>query len=158
MSRALRGVWFCLALGIASLASLGSIWAQSPDDILIIANKSVHIDRLSLSDVQAYFLKLRQRWPDGNKVVPINAKANREARTAFVTRVMKMQPNKELAYWADQKIRLGQHPPVEFSNPLKAVFKLKGSIGYVFRSQYKEGVVKILAVIPFVEPKLPSKR
>ncbi len=38
-------------------------------------------------------------------------------------------------------------PPATFSNLLKAVFKVNGSVGYVFRSDYKEGVVKVLMVL-----------
>ncbi len=51
-------------------------------------------------------------------------------------------------YWEDQKIRNNMEEPPKFRNVLKAVFHLKGSIGYVYRKDYKEGVVKILTVIP----------
>ena len=138
-------------LGLVMTAGL--LWvlparAEDPNDILIVANKSVKASGVPLDEIQEYFLKIRQRWPDGEKVVPIHAKENKPARNEFVKRVMKMSPAKELAYWSDQKIRHGQHPPVEFSNTLKAVFKLRNSIGYVLRRDYKDGVVKILAVIP----------
>ena len=54
----------------------------------------------------------------------------------------------EDSYWAEAKIMKGMTSPPEFSNVLKAVFKVDFSIGYVFRKDYKEGVVKILRVIP----------
>ena len=39
-------------------------------------------------------------------------------------------------------------PPFSFSDALRAVFKVKGAVGYVFRGDYKPGVVKIIMVLP----------
>ena len=58
-----------------------------------------------------------------------------------------MEQSRERSYWQEQKIRKGLMPPATFSNLLMAVFKVNGSVSYVFRSDYKQGVVKILAVL-----------
>jgi hypothetical protein len=38
--------------------------------------------------------------------------------------------------------------PTEFPEPLRAVFRLTGGLGYVFRAQYKEGVSRVVVVLP----------
>ena len=58
-----------------------------------------------------------------------------------------MEESRERAYWQEQKIKRGTLPPAAFSSSLRAVFQIKGSVAYVFRSEYKEGVVKVLAVL-----------
>ena len=59
-----------------------------------------------------------------------------------------MTPAEEQSYWQEQKIRKGLTPPAEFASTLKAVFSVKGAVSYVFRKQFKEGVAKVLLIIP----------
>ena len=123
-------------------------YAESPDDILIVANKSVPMDSISSAELKAIFLKKKSRWKNGSKTIPINAKDGTLLRKTFVQRLLNMEQTREKSYWQEQKIRKGTLPPATFSNLLKAVFKVNGSVGYVFRSDYKEGVVKVLMVLP----------
>lgn len=128
--------------------SLSRAQTDHPDDILIVANKGAPIDNLSEADIQAIFLRIRRVMGAGATVVPVNAKEDTHLRKKFRERILQMSSEKEGRYWEDKKISLGLSAPPEFSNPLKAVFKLRNSVGYVFRSEYREGVVKVLAVIP----------
>jgi hypothetical protein len=59
-----------------------------------------------------------------------------------------MTLKQEESYWNDARIRKGVSMPAEFSAIQKAVFKIKGAIGYLYRSDYKKGVTKIVLVIP----------
>lgn len=120
---------------------------DQPDDILIIANKNAPIDTISEEDIQAIFLRIRRVIGSGSTVVPVNARRNTPLREEFRKRILQLSPEKEGRYWEDKKISLGLTAPPEFSNPLKAVFKLRNSIGYIFRSEYREGVVKVIAVV-----------
>jgi len=122
--------------------------AEHPEDILVVANKTVPVDTITLPDLKQIFLKQRRQWAGSRKVVPINVKANDELRHRFRQALLKITKAEEDNYWEDQKIRNGLKEPPVFSNVLKAVFHLKGSIGYVYRKDFKEGVVKILTVIP----------
>ena len=121
--------------------------ADSPNDILVVANKSVPGSSISSSELKAIFLKKKGRWKNGAKAIPINAKDGTALRKAFLQRLLNMEESRERSYWQEQKIRGGTMPPATFSNLLKAVFKVNGSVGYVFRSDYKEGVVKVLMVL-----------
>jgi ABC-type phosphate transport system substrate-binding protein len=128
------------------MISIALASSERPDDILIITHKSVPISTLSEAELKSIFLKQRQSWQGGMRVVPINAKDGTPLRQKFRSRVMKMDPEKEAKYWQDEKIKKGTVPPAEFSNTLKAVFLVKGAISYVFRKDFNPGLVKIIAV------------
>ena len=122
--------------------------ADGPKDILVVANKSVGVDQVDADVLRAIFLKKRKSWKNGGKVVPVNAKKGTALRQQFLSRLFNMIEEEEKTYWEKQKISKGVEPPPEFSNNLKAVFHLKGGITYVYRSEFPEGVAKILYVLP----------
>ena len=130
-----------LALSLGAPAQAGS--QGSPNDILIIANNSVKADTISQGELRALFLKKKANVK-GSKVVPINAKRKSTIRMAFQKRILRMTPDEESAYWESMKIRKGVTPTIEFRDTFKAVFSVRGGIGYCYRSQYKKGLVKIL--------------
>jgi hypothetical protein len=134
-----------LVLGLA-LPSLAR--AENPKDILIVANAAAGVSKLSLADVRDMFLKKRTSWPSGTKVVPLNVTDGSDLRNDFRARVLGMSGAQEQSYWQERKIKAGESTPSEFGDTLRAVFKLRGAIGYVYRSQFKEGTAKVLLVIP----------
>ncbi len=139
-----------LSLSAALLIAMGTTdaLAQHPQDILVIANKKVSVDSATPEQIKSIFLKKRTTWKSGGKAVPLNAKAGTPLREKFQELVLGMTDGEERIYWEKQKIRSATDGPTEFANPLKAIFRVKGSVSYIFRSQYKEGVAKILLVIP----------
>lgn len=148
MRRPIVGILSLLA--IAAAIALAPRWgrAESPDDILVIANKGVAADALSVDEIKSLFTRSRGTWKNGGKVIPVHAKEGSDLRKAFRSRVLRMSLEEEQSFWQDQKIRKGLTPPAEFGNPLKAVFSLSGSVSYVFRRDYRDGVAKILLVLP----------
>jgi ABC-type phosphate transport system substrate-binding protein len=122
--------------------------AESPKDILIVANAAAGVDKLSLADVRDMFLKKRASWPSGAKVVPVNVTDGSGLRNDFRAKVLGMSQSQEQSYWQERKIKAGESTPSEFGDSLRAVFKLRGAIGYVYRSQFKAGTAKVLLVIP----------
>ncbi len=141
------GRWLIAGLAAALLLFPHSTTAEDEEDILIIANKSVKVDKITINEIQDFFLKRRSTWPNGNKVIPVNAPASSSLRKDFQRLVLKMTGPEESRYWQDQKIKKGVTKPPEFGNTLKATFKLKNSISYVYRPQYNEGVSKVLLVV-----------
>jgi ABC-type phosphate transport system substrate-binding protein len=135
------------ALGI-SVAAAGAAAAESPNDILVIANNSVPVKSVTVAELQEFFLKDRVYWSGTTKAVPVNAPEGSALRTEFRKRVLQMTANAEKQFWQTRKIKVGVTEPPQFENSMKAVFKLAGAVGYVFRSQYKEGVAKVLLVLP----------
>jgi hypothetical protein len=87
-------------------------------------------------------------WSSGAKVVPLNVTNGSGLRDDFRARVLGMTSAQEQSYWQERKIKAGESTPSEFGDTLRAVFKLRGAIGYVYRSQFKEGTAKVLLVIP----------
>lgn len=137
-----------IILALAAFAASAVAAAESPNDILIVANTASGGGSLSVTDVRDMFLKKRSSWGNGVKVAPLNAVEGSALRTAFRAKVLGMTAGEERAYWQERKIKAGEAVPPEFGDTLRAVFKLKGAIGYVLRSQFKAGTAKVLLVIP----------
>jgi len=136
------------AVGLLMLLGGPAVLADSPNDILVISNRSVSVDKISLEDLRDVFLKKRKDWNKGGRAVPINAKPDSSLREKFRDRVINMTASEEERYWQDRKIKFGTKKPADIGNRLKIVFKVKGAVSYVFRSEYKKGVVKVLLEIP----------
>lgn len=146
--RSYKNGWRTIAVLLVVYLCTGVADGGGLDDILIVSNKSVDQKSISLAEVRSIFLKEKTRWKDGQKIIVLNAKRGSPLRKAFQDRLLSMEPEEEYAYWEEQKIRRQLSAPTEFANLLKAVFKLKGAIGYVYRHQYKEGVANVLMVLP----------
>lgn len=130
-----------------AVLSFGASEARAGDyDLLIIANKKSNASSASKAELRSYFLKKRTSWKGGGRVIPVNARAGSRLRQAFQSKVLRMSDSEEEEYWKNEGIRRGASKPAELSNTLKAVYHLRGSVSYVFRKDYKGGVVKILAV------------
>ncbi len=121
--------------------------ADNPNDILIIAHRSVSQKSVTEAELREIFLKKRNNWSSGGRAIPIQAPEDTTIRRVFRKRILGMTATEETQYWQDRKIKAGISKPAEFTQTLKAVYKLKGSVGYVYRSQYREGVVKVLMVL-----------
>ncbi len=134
----------CLTAVPTSLSASGS---DNPNDLIIVVNRSVKMDRLTIAQVRSYFLLQKSSWPGGNKAVPFNAKDSR-LRDIFRTKVLSMTEKEEQRFWQDQMIRTGKKEPPEVGNVLKAVYHIKGAVSYVFRKDLRPGVVKVVLEIP----------
>ncbi len=138
---------------ILTLALISAFWilpatasAESPNDILVIVNSSVKVKAISLSELKDLFLKKRTSVGTSGKVTPVHAKSP-ELRGDFRKLVLGMSPDEEKKYWNDRKIQTGDSEPVSFSDTLRATYKLRGAISYVYRSDFKEGVAKVVLEI-----------
>jgi hypothetical protein len=143
-----RIVYLTVAFLVGLIGGPDTISATSPKDILIVANSNAAKEKITLDDVRDFFLKKRLRWYKSGKAVPVNAPESTELRKVFRRRLLNMNDAEEARYWHERKIKEGVVPPPIFRNNLKAVFHLKGSISYVYREDFKEGVSKLLLVLP----------
>ncbi len=135
-------------LGMLIVLPSSTAHAEGPQDILIIANNSIPLKSISVGELRNIFLKKRTKWNGGLNAVPIHHPRSAKLRQEFNRIVLKMSLQEEKKYWENQKIKKGITPPPAFGKPLRAVFGLKGSVGYIYRSDYLEGVSKIILVIP----------
>jgi len=120
---------------------------ENPMDILIVANKSVPVNSINEAVLRGIFLKVRKDWPGGQAAMPVNAK-DETLRAAFRSKVLQMDASAENRHWEEVKVKYGQSEPPALSNNLKAVFSLKGSVSYVYRKDFAEGIAKVVMVIP----------
>ncbi len=122
--------------------------AQAPQDILVIVNSSSPVADASVAELRNIFLKKKSFWRGGEAVVPIHARPGSPLRDAFRQRVLAMTATEEKEYWKNVKIKKGLTEPTAIGNTLKAVYKLRSSVSYVFRADFKTGVAKPILVIP----------
>jgi len=132
------------ALGI--LAGQGVAQAEKPDDILIVANKSLKAGSISIADAKRIFLKEKADL-NGERITPVNARSGSALRNAFAVKVLGMSGAEETGYWEDQKIKTGTHKPTELADTVKAVFSLKNGISYCYRKDFNPAVAKILLAL-----------
>lgn len=143
----------CLIIISVALSLTGALLFQpargtaDSDPLLIIVNNKVPVTALSQAEVKQIFLKQRQNWSSGGKMVPMNAKPGSPARAAFQNKILGMDENGEKAYWQEQKIMTGLTPPAEISNVPKAVFTVERSIGYCLKSQHKSGTSRVVLTL-----------
>lgn len=143
-----------LFLVLLLLSSPTSARGESPEDIIVFVNKALKVDSVNLDELKKIFLKQKTSWSAREKIVCINAKEGTPLRSIFRERVLKMDEKSEHVYWQEQKIRHQLTTPAEFSNTIKAVFKVEtifksmGAISYAFRKDVPENVVKTVLVIP----------
>lgn len=120
--------------------------AESPDDIVVIANRNLPVSTVSLVDVRRIFRKEITTYK-GNRVQPIHAKTGSALRMHFVSRVLGMNDSGEQKYWQDMQVKKGIRPPIELSNTVRAVFSAPGAISYCFRKDFNPATAKILMTI-----------
>lgn len=121
--------------------------ASNSNDVLVIVNQSVKTDMVSVDQLRTLFLKVQTFWGNGKRIVPINA-AEPRLRNTFRRHVLRMDKAAEQQYWQNATVKKGEREPISMGNTLKAVFKLRGGISYIYRKDYREGVVKVVLVIP----------
>ncbi|MBN2801728.1 MAG: hypothetical protein JXR91_01405 [Deltaproteobacteria bacterium] len=137
--------WVLLSALIFSTADF-KVKADTPQDVLIIVNKSMNISSVNISDVKRVFLK-EKTVLNGNKITPVNARNGSPLRKYFTEKVLGMSSSDESAYWEAQKIRTGVRQPTELSNTVKAVFSIKNGVSYCYRKDFNPAVAKIVLVI-----------
>jgi hypothetical protein len=149
------------AVLLASVLTIGampvtSALAESPNDILVIANLGVTAQSIAISELRDIFLKKRASWSPGEKAIPIHPADNPKLRAEFCQAVLNMSVKDEQSYWQVRKIKEGEVEPPAFGSIIKAVYKLRGSVSYVYRSQFKKGVVKVVLTVPAAKESYPS--
>lgn len=135
-----------LFLLLFTLTRANAVKAESPDDILIIANKSIDADTITLIDTKRIFL-MQKKTLNGKFVTPINAKKNSPLRKQFAQKVLGKTIAEESSYWENQKVKSGQRPPASLSNTIRAIFSLKNGISYCYRKDFNSATAKILLVL-----------
>ncbi|HZU64179.1 MAG TPA: hypothetical protein VFF98_10875 [Novosphingobium sp.] len=133
-----------MAALIAAMALPGAAHAQ--DSVVVIANKSVPLDRLDNQRATQIFLKQIQTWPDGKPIAPVDLKEGAPLRAEFYAKVTGRSAGQVRAYWARQEFTGMGFPPRQVASPAdvtRFVQATPGAVGYVNRKA-ADGSVKTL--------------
>lgn len=113
---------------------------------VVIANKSVPVDRIDAGQATQIFLKQVQTWPDGGRIEPVDLKEGSPLRAEFYARVTGRSPGQLRAYWARQTFTGMGFPPREVATSedvMRLVQATPGGVGYVDRKN-ADGAAKVL--------------
>lgn len=122
-----------------------SAWSE---DIVVIANKNVPVDSLSIDDLSDIYLLKTYSWDDGEKIIPINRELGSSARNKFLNRVLNKPQSALSAYWEKMHYKGLTPPLVEESDKAVLAFvqNIPGAIGYI-SSSFLTKNVKVLAKV-----------
>jgi ABC-type phosphate transport system substrate-binding protein len=114
---------------------------------VVIANKSVSIDRIDTGQATQIFLKQIQTWPDGVPIEPVDIKEGSPLRIDFYAKVTGRSAGQLRAYWARQSFTGMGFPPREVATAedvTRAVQAKRGAVGYIDRKDVDESTKVLL--------------
>jgi ABC-type phosphate transport system substrate-binding protein len=132
-------------MGLAGLLACEVALAQSA--LVVIANKSVPVDKIDAGQATQIFLKQVNTWPDGRQIQPIDLQEGSPLRAEFYGRIAGRSPGQLRAYWARQAFTGMGFPPREVATAedvSQAVQSTPGGIGYVDRKNADEATKIVL--------------
>jgi len=103
-------------------------------DFKLVAHPDVSVSSLDSSDCSRIFLKKRQRWGDGTRIVPVDLSAASPVRRAFSRRVHHKPTVAVEAFWQKQLFTGQGVPPITLNSEADVIRYVKenpGAIGYV---------------------------
>ncbi|HET9620221.1 MAG TPA: hypothetical protein VFP84_02560 [Kofleriaceae bacterium] len=137
-----RALWL-VGLVAGVLGASGDAPSAEPASAIAVIVYSDNTTALSASDLEDMFRRRKLAWPDGERVIPLNAVPESELRKQFDRVVLGMSPEEVARYWLDQRIRGAGSAPREVGDvflTLKLIGRLKGAIGYVPGDADRRGV------------------
>ncbi len=120
-----------IAISIILLIAANVIFAQ---DYNVIINSLNSVNSMSQKDATKLFLKKKNKWDDGTKVIPVDLKENSPVRAAFSKKVVGKSVAAVKAYWQQQLFSGAATPPIQKKSSaeiVKYVKENKGAVGYV---------------------------
>ena len=135
-----------LVLAVVLFVMLAAPSAADPAARLVVI---VHPSRQADVDVDGLheiFLRRRQFWPDGARIVPLNLPAGTEVREAFSRAVLRLSAARLADYWNRQYFS-GVLPPATLGSPravLRYVATDVDAIGYVPEGEVDASVRVVL--------------
>ncbi len=138
------------------LASIGFwtlLWAspvpgQETAAYKLIVHPASSVSALSRLQAKKMFLKKETKWPNGQKVLPVDLKASSSTRRVFSKKVIGKSVSSIKSFWQQQIFSgRGVPPPEKRTEKLVLAYVLAnpGAIGYVSASA-NTGRAKVLAV------------
>jgi len=138
-----------LLVSFFAICSLETAKAEF-NDIVFIVNAQNPVEKISLTALREYYLKVVPTWPDGSSVRFIDRDSSSSLRKKFLAKVVKKTPVDVDLYWIGQQIHTGNSAPLQEKTEfmtIEFVSTFKGAIGYISKdTPIKSKNVKVLKV------------
>jgi ABC-type phosphate transport system substrate-binding protein len=137
-----------LALLVCSLPVGASSSDQSETDVIIIGNKKLPVDTLTISDIRDIFQRKKTVWDNGEKIVIALLEGGR-THEAFIRYYIHKTPAQYHRYWKKQVFSGRGVPPITFRSEkslMAHVALTNGAIGYI-SSKFKPTGVKVIQIV-----------
>lgn len=118
---------------VVSLIVFSATWAHA-ENIVFIINEKNSIEKLSKSEISAFYFKKIRNWPDGNPVRFFDRNANSIERSIFLREFLKKSPRDLEEFWIEQQLYSGNSAPSQLASDTlmkSMVIRFPGAIGYV---------------------------
>jgi ABC-type phosphate transport system substrate-binding protein len=122
-----------LLLGFAAIQA-----AHAEEPVVVIANQTTPVEKVTPDQAAQIFLRQIQTWPDGTAIAPVDLKEGSPQRNEFYSKVTGRSPGQLRAYWARQAFTGMGLPPRQVGSAGEAnrfVSATPGAIGYVGRKE-----------------------
>lgn len=119
---------------VVGMALSVPINAANGEDLAVIVNPSVTVNKLSAAELEAIFSSRKRTWPDGSNIGAFSYPVEQAIRRTFDSVVLRMSPEEVARFWIDQRVRGGAPPPRQVPDPsltVRLVAKLPGSIACI---------------------------
>jgi ABC-type phosphate transport system substrate-binding protein len=133
---------------IALFSFLTCCCGLEAQDVLLVANKNVHVSEIKSSDVRAIFTGEKTRFADGSHAVPVTLKGG-PAHEVFVEHYLRESPDEFRAQWRKAVFTgQGAMPRVFDSEAalIAYVADTPGAVGYVSRVSPEDNVKLLVAL------------
>lgn len=118
-------------------------------DAIVVANRSVGVDRIDRATLKSLFLGKKKKWDNGSKAVIVVLRQGDVAEAFFKTNVSKT-PKQFLTYWKKMVFTGKGSMPRLFESEEELVNYVKmtpGAVGFVQATTATDGV-KTLSITP----------
>jgi hypothetical protein len=133
---------------ILLFGSLGSWSAARAQDVVLVANKGVHISEITNADVRGIFMGTKTRFADGSHAVPVTLKGG-PVHEVFLRNHVGEGPEEFRSEWRKVAFTGQGAMPKAFDSEaalIEYVAATPGAVGYVSRVSSQHGV-KVLATV-----------
>jgi hypothetical protein len=127
---------------ILLLGSLGAWCAAKAQDVVLVANKSVQISKITDTDLRAIFTGKKTRFADGSHALPVTLKGG-AAHEVFLKNHLGEGPEEFRAQWRKLVFTGEGAMPMSFTSEsalIEYVAATRGAVGYVSRFSSQDGV------------------
>ena len=123
-----------------TLSTFLVVLSSSANELFIVVDQKI-TQTFSKKEIQSFFLKKNQYWPNNKKIRPIDQALGSPAREVFLKEVMGKSEIEMSEYWIEQKQVNGIVQPIQLESNamvLRLVESLPGSIGYILTTENSE--------------------